>query len=218
MPDGYVEKHHIKPRSIGGTDDPDNLVLLTPREHFICHWLLVKIYAETPHYYKMVKAFFMMFLESKYQTRYCPSRKYAELKEAFSLAQSVSQTGVNNSRFGTQWITDLSSGKSFTLDKTLPVPDNCVVGRNKKQTVCLCCGATFVTRRAEKYCSPRCSKEMIGQSSKTRQKVIINKIAVSVDGIDYDSIAEAATAMGIGSETARKRFRSKSFPRWIIRN
>ena len=41
-PDGDFEKHHILPRSIGGTDDADNLVKLTPREHFVAHRLLTK--------------------------------------------------------------------------------------------------------------------------------------------------------------------------------
>ncbi len=42
-PLGYYEKHHIVPRSLGGTNDPGNLVRLTGREHFICHRLLVKM-------------------------------------------------------------------------------------------------------------------------------------------------------------------------------
>lgn len=37
------ERHHILPRSLGGSDDPENLVLLTPREHFVAHRLLVKM-------------------------------------------------------------------------------------------------------------------------------------------------------------------------------
>lgn len=41
-PEGYVEKHHIVPRSAGGTDDPSNLVYLTAREHFLAHWLLYR--------------------------------------------------------------------------------------------------------------------------------------------------------------------------------
>lgn len=44
--EGYVEKHHILPRCMGGTNDPHNLVALTPEEHYIAHLLLVKIY---PH-------------------------------------------------------------------------------------------------------------------------------------------------------------------------
>lgn len=40
---GYTEQHHILPRSLGGTDDSENLVHLTAREHFIVHWLLTKM-------------------------------------------------------------------------------------------------------------------------------------------------------------------------------
>lgn len=41
---GYGEWHHVIPRSLGGGDDGANLVLLTYREHFLCHWLLTKIH------------------------------------------------------------------------------------------------------------------------------------------------------------------------------
>lgn len=41
--DGYTEKHHIIPSSLGGTNDDDNLVKLTAREHFVCHLLLIKM-------------------------------------------------------------------------------------------------------------------------------------------------------------------------------
>lgn len=40
--DGYVEEHHIVPRSMGGTDDPDNLIWLTARDHYFAHRLLAK--------------------------------------------------------------------------------------------------------------------------------------------------------------------------------
>ena len=32
--DGYIERHHIIPRSFGGSDDDSNIVALTAREHF----------------------------------------------------------------------------------------------------------------------------------------------------------------------------------------
>jgi len=40
---GYGEKHHVIPKSLGGSNDPTNIVLLTAKEHFICHLLLVKM-------------------------------------------------------------------------------------------------------------------------------------------------------------------------------
>lgn len=42
--DGYIERHHILPKCLGGTDDSSNLVALTGREHFVAHILLAKIH------------------------------------------------------------------------------------------------------------------------------------------------------------------------------
>jgi hypothetical protein len=51
----YKESHHIVPRSMGGSDDANNLVDLTAREHFIAHWLLARI-----HGGPMIHAFWFM--------------------------------------------------------------------------------------------------------------------------------------------------------------
>ena len=40
---GYTERHHIIPKSLGGSNDKVNLVDLTAREHFVCHWLFTKM-------------------------------------------------------------------------------------------------------------------------------------------------------------------------------
>jgi NUMOD3 motif len=40
----FYEKHHIKPRSFGGRKTKENLTVLTLREHYIAHLLLVAIY------------------------------------------------------------------------------------------------------------------------------------------------------------------------------
>jgi hypothetical protein len=59
----YYEKHHILPRCLGGTNSKTNLIYLTPKEHFIAHLLLVKMYNGDAHY-KMKHAFSMMFIKS----------------------------------------------------------------------------------------------------------------------------------------------------------
>jgi hypothetical protein len=53
----YYENHHILPRCMGGSDKKENLVLLTGREHFVCHKLLTVIY---PHNRKLALAFHKM--------------------------------------------------------------------------------------------------------------------------------------------------------------
>lgn len=42
--DGYFEKHHVKPKCLGGPDRPDNIVCLTAEEHFVAHLILAKLY------------------------------------------------------------------------------------------------------------------------------------------------------------------------------
>lgn len=55
---GYCERHHIIPKSLGGSDDNTNLVLLSAKEHFVCHYLLLKMQIkDSIEYKKMLKAF-----------------------------------------------------------------------------------------------------------------------------------------------------------------
>ncbi len=39
---GQHERHHIVPRSLGGSNAKTNIAVLTYREHFLAHWLLTK--------------------------------------------------------------------------------------------------------------------------------------------------------------------------------
>jgi hypothetical protein len=56
----YYERHHIIPKSIGGLNKKENLVLLTAKEHYIAHYLLYMIYKNTIHNKKMTNAFWRM--------------------------------------------------------------------------------------------------------------------------------------------------------------
>lgn len=55
--DGYIERHHIVPRSMGGSNAKANIVRLTPEEHFLAHLLLVKMHPERP---ALMGALFLM--------------------------------------------------------------------------------------------------------------------------------------------------------------
>lgn len=83
----YSEVHHILPRCLGGSDEPDNLVVLTAREHFLAHYLLTKIYPEN---FKLIDAFRMMGVINKdEQKRYINSRLYESKKKLFALARGM---------------------------------------------------------------------------------------------------------------------------------
>ena len=67
--DGF-QTHHIIPRSFGGTDDPSNLVVLTYKEHRVCHRLLIEM-VNGANRYKMMYAY--KLFNAKYDTSTCPT-------------------------------------------------------------------------------------------------------------------------------------------------
>lgn len=75
----YYEKHHIIPKSLDGSDDKENLVRLTYREHYLCHRLLTKIYPEEK---KLHYAFWMMSNMAKNRGLVISSRQYSDAKES----------------------------------------------------------------------------------------------------------------------------------------
>jgi hypothetical protein len=97
------ENHHIIPKSLGGTNKKENLTNITPREHFICHWLLTKIYKDGEAHWKMLNAIRIMRAENKNQQRHTTkitSRVYARLKEEYALLSSEKRKGKGNGMFG----------------------------------------------------------------------------------------------------------------------
>jgi len=92
---GYTERHHILPRSMGGTDDKSNLVELTAREHYICHLLLPKM-TTGEHHYKMIYAYTIMSGRKIYG-----ARKYAFYREEYAKINSELRSGEGNGMWGT---------------------------------------------------------------------------------------------------------------------
>lgn len=88
----YTEVHHIVPKCLGGSDDHENLVRLTAREHFIAHRLLTKMYPEERG---LVLAVVMM-LTTRDGNKLSSSRGLIKLKEERCEATS----GVNSCWFG----------------------------------------------------------------------------------------------------------------------
>jgi len=81
--EGFVEKHHILPQCLGGGNEPENLVALPVRAHFIAHALLHKAYPDNK---KLAHAFAMMIVNNPNQKRKCSSRLYQMAKSARSSA------------------------------------------------------------------------------------------------------------------------------------
>ena len=82
LAEGYTERHHIIPKSLGGSNDDTNLVSLTAREHFICHWLLTKMTTGTDQT-KMLRALNAFSRNSRKNPRCLTSRQYARARAAY---------------------------------------------------------------------------------------------------------------------------------------
>jgi hypothetical protein len=93
----YYESHHIIPLCLGGTGKysqwkyHNNLILLTGKEHYICHRLLCLIH---PNNSKLVHALWRMLCKGvDTQKRYIPNGKiYQHLKESYSKSDHLTST------------------------------------------------------------------------------------------------------------------------------
>lgn len=82
---GYVERHHVLPLSLGGTNDKANIVSLSAREHFVCHALLVRM-TEGSARYKMVNALLKMgCVGPDHGERYVNSKLFETARKQISI-------------------------------------------------------------------------------------------------------------------------------------
>lgn len=87
----YTETHHIMPKCMGGNNSRENLVDLTPEEHYVAHQLLVKIY---PEEHGLIKAAVMMCMNTG--NNRLNNKLYGWLRRKHSETTS----GENNINFG----------------------------------------------------------------------------------------------------------------------
>ena len=93
--DARGEVHHIIPRSLGGSDEPQNLVKLSGHDHAWCHWLLTKM-TTGHHRALMIYAFNMMGVYGDHMERkksYAIVRAYERNREEWSRVHSENMTG-----------------------------------------------------------------------------------------------------------------------------
>lgn len=214
VPEGYVERHHIVPSCMGGSDDKHNLVALTPEEHFLCHVLLVKIY---PEHTGLIYAVNMMC------TGHAGKRKrrkiYGWLKRRYSKQRKIDAKGSGNSQHKTKWINKIGTTENKKISVKEQVPDGWQNGRSLsiiKNRTCLICNANFFG--TTQTCSKTCSKK---NTSNNRRRLLeegnvvyTHAKKVEVDGVVYNTTKDSANAHNISRETARLRCLSDKYKNW----
>jgi len=106
----YVEKHHIVPKSLGGSNAKSNIVKLTGREHFVCHLLLTKM-VQGADRKKMAWALHRMTF-SKTGNRVLTSREFELGRKRFSIAVS----GFKHTEEAKKKIGDAHRGKVVSAE------------------------------------------------------------------------------------------------------
>ena len=124
---GYTERHHIIPKSLGGNNNKSNLVSLTAREHFICHWLLTKM-VDGVFRQKMTYALHAMLhlnLDRRYKNSVAYQQNKIEAANYRSQARKGTLLGEQNYNYGNRWtleqktkMSEYRTGKCFRPNYT----------------------------------------------------------------------------------------------------
>lgn len=94
----YTEMHHIKMKSLGGTNKKSNLVRLTAREHYICHILLYKHYCKVGTEKEILKSALAVSFFNKNNNSLHPRSKVGKFisKEYESVKKTISDNMKTN--------------------------------------------------------------------------------------------------------------------------
>jgi hypothetical protein len=128
--DEYTEIHHIIPKSLNGSNEFNNLVTLTYREHFILHMLLPKMVDDTEQKRKMHYALSMMRRRDN-QTK-INSKQFGVIKKSLREAsldrklkketkeklRIIHQTQLNDESYLTKWKEGISKRSKPTKEQT----------------------------------------------------------------------------------------------------
>ena len=151
----YYELHHILPKSLGGLDIKENLVLLTAREHYIAHLLLYAMYRQQggDALRKMAFALISMLSNTNTHLRRFSGRSYSIMREAAmntSLGRKVQDT-VNYRKPKSE------KHKEAIKQARLAAPPRSAETRNKLRIVAQTT-VKFTTNFTKATC-PHCNKE-----------------------------------------------------------
>lgn len=134
--DYYTEIHHIVPRCMGGSNEDDNLVMFSAREHLIAHVLLWKAF---PKHVGIVNAASMMVAIQTSER--INSRVAAKLREESSIKRSLRTEGAG---YGATRHIDIAGEKYGRLTvQNQYVWHYFPSGQRKAKWLCVCeCGNT----------------------------------------------------------------------------
>lgn len=164
LDDCFYEKHHIIPLCLDGPDVDDNIVNLTPEEHYIAHLLLVKIHSNDR---KLIYAAKMMTVGSPQHNRK-NNKLYGWLKRLYRSSSMMTLTCNTCGKKIERLASRVKRNKSgvYYCNHTCSNKFQKRTGRKKTsiEKECLYCGEIFKTyphvlkKGYGKFCSVKCSR------------------------------------------------------------
>lgn len=119
------EKHHIIPKSLGGSDNTDNCVYLSYKQHFVCHLLLTKCCLSD----KMIIAFHRMCNSHKSKVT---SRIYSYSKRLFVESISGENHWAKTDSFKKQVSSDWTEDRKIGFSKKVSGENHWTKRHNKQ--------------------------------------------------------------------------------------
>jgi len=202
----YTELHHILPRSLGGSNNIDNIAVLTAREHYICHYLLCK-FTKGKSKYKMLHAFHFMNISNPRGNglRYTNSCLYKKLKQERSIKLSTTLKGHICSE-STRGKLSIKAKERFKYQpgtftgKKHTLTSKKIISFKRKLS------ANNNPFKHTEHTKAKLSISRLGKLNPAARAVMINKVK-------YDTILEAAQFLNIHKDTCRWRIANPA-PKW----
>lgn len=168
----YYEKHHIIPKCLNGTDEKNNLVLLTAREHYVCHKLLTRIYPNTRGLWLALKR----FIFSKKSNLYiATSRDYENIKNTLLTIPSKSRYNIWLEKYGKE---EADKREKETIEK---IRKTMTGVKYSKERIENAAKGHIGIKLSEKTCLKK-KESMKGKNTGSRSKDIKDKISKSMLG------------------------------------
>ena len=205
----YTEKHHILPESMGGSNNKENIVIFTARQHFLAHWMLWKAYENKD----MTHAFWGMCNQKNphQQNRY--NKINSKTYEILKVQRSKLVKQSNSDRWkNPEWAAMMRE----KLSKAASTPEE----RERRRLNSLNTNKKYKEQRSEKS-KQRWQEEeyrtlvleKIRENGKKRRKPII------IDGKEYACTKDVCAAFNICGSEVRRRIKSQTenFKGWAYK-
>jgi hypothetical protein len=236
LTDTYIEKHHIIPKSLGGSNRKDNLVKLTAREHFICHRLLPKMTFGS-YKKKMLYAQNMMLVNAPNQHRHkVNSNVYKHIKEEWNKINPFndkdwqkehasrqknklvsSETRQKLSNAWTEERRQLAKERNLLIQSLKTVKPKTI----KKSLIkyrCQYCNTNFDPGNFSQFHGENCpAKHGLLTNKQKAQHRRKKERSVSIDNTVYSSLTEASKHTGLHiCAIVFRATKSKNYPTYFL--